>query len=153
MASWLLQDMHLTLAYPWLTNDSDFYRSLVQFIHQTNTYWQLAPTHHPTIYCDNKGLTINIAKHQQYVNSYYPNNTTQSEWDVLHEICATIHIMPTHPSINHIKGRQDRQTELSKLSLPAQLNVRAETSSARLRQLGMQSKKWTSGGVTRLFTK
>jgi outer membrane biosynthesis protein TonB len=30
---------------------------------------------------------------------------------------------------------------------------RAETSSARLRQLGMQSKKWTSGGVTRLFTK
>jgi hypothetical protein len=31
--------------------------------------------------------------------------------------------------------------------------TRAETSSARLRQLGMQSKKWTSGGVTRLFTK
>jgi hypothetical protein len=32
-------------------------------------------------------------------------------------------------------------------------SYRAETSSARLRQLGMQSKKWTSGGVTRLFTK
>jgi hypothetical protein len=32
------------------------------------------------------------------------------------------------------------------------IHWRAETSSARLRQLGMQSKKWTSGGVTRLFT-
>jgi hypothetical protein len=76
--------------------------------------------------CIKPTLTINVEKYQRYVNRYYPNDTTQTEWDVLHAICATIHIMPIHPSINHIKGHQDRQTPISELPLPAQLNVEAD---------------------------
>jgi hypothetical protein len=39
-----------------------------------------------------------------------PSATLSPNWDVLNELCHSLHDLPFHPSIQHIKGHQDEDT-------------------------------------------
>jgi hypothetical protein len=91
----------------------------------TTTRGENVAKHH--LICDNKALVNKVKEIIKY-KTIYPNTTVASEWDVLAEIRATLITFPEdlRPSINHIKGHQDKTTPFSKLPLLAQLNCRAD---------------------------
>ena len=59
-----------------------------------------------------------------------PSATITSDWDVLNEIRHSLHDLRFCPTIQHIKGHQDRTTHYDSLSLPAQLNVDADAAAS-----------------------
>jgi hypothetical protein len=92
---------------------------------QATTHDDNVAKHH--LLCDNKSLVNKVNEIMEY-KTIYPNTTVFSEWDVLAEIRETLISFPEaiRPSINHIKGHQDKTTPFSKLPLLAQLNCRAD---------------------------
>ena len=77
--------------------------------------------------CDNKSM-VNKVKEIIHYKTVYPNATMDSEWDVLAEIRATmLELLEVgQPTMDHIKGHQDREKPFEQLSLKAQLNCRAD---------------------------
>jgi hypothetical protein len=74
---------------------------------------------------DNKPLLQRIIEYQQY-KTYFPDATSNAEWDIVQAIsttCAKMHIVPF---FCHVKGYQDDKTAYGNLPLEAQLNVDAD---------------------------
>jgi hypothetical protein len=73
----------------------------------------------------NKPLLQRIIEYQQY-KTYFPNATSNADWDVVQALsttCAKMHIVPF---FRHIKGHQDDKKAHGNLPLEAQLNVDAD---------------------------
>jgi hypothetical protein len=74
---------------------------------------------------DNQPLLQRIIEYQQY-KTYFPNATSNADWDAVQAIsttCAKLHIVPF---FRHVKGHQDDKTAYGNLPLEAQLNVDAD---------------------------
>ena len=90
-------------------------------VHQADQKWNI------TLHCDNISMvkrssaTIDLTR-------VYPNSTLDSDWDILAEIWNTMDQLgdDAKPSICHIKGHQDDDTDYWNLPLAAQLNVDAD---------------------------
>ena len=89
-------------------------------------FWPTTEVRGYTQYCDNEGVVKSIQSALKYDN-YYPNTTMAADWDVIHEIVVSIKDLPTPLTVLHIKGHQDDQIPYDDLSLPAQLNVDADS--------------------------
>jgi hypothetical protein len=124
--------------------------SLLRFFIRLLEYCHMPPPTHGTIVCDNSSL-IDIVHSYQYPssatdlldNEWTPiassngqlmNKSTSltltSDWDVLNEIRHSTHLLPFRPTVQHIKGHQDRQIPYQYLPLPAQLNVDADAAAS-----------------------
>lgn len=77
--------------------------------------------------CDNEGVVkrINIIKEWPLI---YPNVTMEAEWDVLAEIReALAELTPaSQPTLEHIRGHQDKTKPREELPLKAQLNCQCD---------------------------
>jgi hypothetical protein len=60
-----------------------------------------------------------------------PSATLAPDWDVLNEIRHSLKSLHFRPTIQHIKGHQDRTTPYIALPLLAQLNVDADTAAGK----------------------
>jgi len=71
---------------------------------------------------------VNKAKEVASYQHIYPNSTMASEWDVLAEIRTAMRELSQteQPTMDHIKGHQDRDTPYDDLPLRAQLNCDAD---------------------------
>jgi hypothetical protein len=78
------------------------------------------------VYSDNQGLVDTITKMMEW-STLYPSNALASEWDIFSVILAQILQLPVHPSVQHVKGHQDKEAPVATLALPAQLNCEADT--------------------------
>ena len=74
-------------------------------------------------YCDNEGLIKKLHYLHNHPNAIY-ESCLHSDWDVFSAVHRLSQLFPDLPSINHIKGHQDRYSET--LDLAAQLNVEAD---------------------------
>ena len=78
-----------------------------------------------TVYCDNLGLITKVNKLLQF--RLAPTQAAlHSEYDVLATIHFLLQAFPQLPTISHVKGHQDDDTDYEDLSLPAQLNCDAD---------------------------
>jgi hypothetical protein len=59
-----------------------------------------------------------------------PSATLLPNWDVINKIRHSLLALRFRPTIQHIKGHQDRNTRYEYLPLPAQLNVDADAAAA-----------------------
>ena len=120
--------------------------SILRFLLRLGEYCADALYPNILLVCDNLSLVRNVLHHQHPLEAEYlldedwsptdsddllqslknPSSTMASDWDVLNEICCTLDELPFRPTIRHIKGHQDRDTEYTQLSLSAQLNVDAD---------------------------
>lgn len=103
--------------------------SALRFWHhlqQLHSSQHIQPPKH-TAHCDNKSMVQVIRKHSKY-HQIYPNATLAAEWDIIAECRTTMLAMDemARPSLQHIQGHQDTDTEYQDLPLAAQLNVDAD---------------------------
>jgi hypothetical protein len=75
---------------------------------------------------DNQGLLTRITTSLQYPTPF-PNLTLLPNWDITHEIAQSLRKLSHPPSLLHVKGHQDDDTQYCDLPLDAQLNVDADT--------------------------
>jgi hypothetical protein len=87
--------------------------------HQDNHYSAVE------VFSDNQGLVDTIAQMMSW-ETMYPSNALASEWDILSVILEYIHQLPFPPSVQHVKGHQDKEAPVATLPLPAQLNCEAD---------------------------
>ncbi|KAG7363181.1 hypothetical protein IV203_026541 [Nitzschia inconspicua] len=76
------------------------------------------------IYCDNQALVYYVNDSRELSRPQFPNDTLKS-WDVLQEVLQLAKLL-SQATFHHIKGHQDKQFALDKLSRPAKLNIQAE---------------------------
>jgi hypothetical protein len=96
-----------------------FLRHLCLFCNHLNTI----PLH--TIYCDNEGL-IKKSKKLLSFRLAATASALHSEYNVLATIKSLITGLATPPTITHVHGHQDDDTDYADLPLPAQLNCDAD---------------------------
>ena len=77
------------------------------------------------MYTDSLSVIGKIQEFRTYP-FYYPGITLTADWDVLQAITTTIQMLPIPPTLQHVKGHQDRDRAIELLSLPAQLNIEAD---------------------------
>jgi hypothetical protein len=77
------------------------------------------------VYSDNQGLVDTIKKMRKW-KTLYPSNVLASEWDIILVILEYIPQLPFPPSVQHVKGHQDREAPVASLPLPAQLSCEAD---------------------------
>jgi hypothetical protein len=79
-----------------------------------------------SLYTDNKGLVSVLPAMAQPFQS--PLASFRADWDLLQALASTIKQISTVPvTVHHVKGHQDRARTVASLSLPAQLNVEADS--------------------------
>jgi hypothetical protein len=78
-----------------------------------------------TIGTNSESLITCIAK-ETGQKTLHPNATLATDWDITHEIQHNLRSYVFTPSIEHVKGHQDVDTQYDDLSLLAQLNVNAD---------------------------
>lgn len=98
--------------------------SVLCFIHRVSIFTNTRTTR-MTILIDSKSVICRVNKLLQW-DSLYPNLTTIPEYDVLQAIVCLIKTLRYPPTLQFIRGHQDRLTTYSDLSLKAQLNVDAD---------------------------
>lgn len=71
---------------------------------------------------------VNCCREQLHMDEVAPNQTLQSEWDIVAEIRSTLqhYTDEDRPKYAWVKGHQDRKKAYNELSLRAQLNVDAD---------------------------
>ena len=91
-----------------------------------------------TFYADNKSL---IDRQQQHLNYQvpYPNMTLGPEYDLLEEIFSIHSTYKIKAQFQHVKGHQDERKKFENLSIPAQLNVKADNLASRFYREGQLS--------------
>jgi hypothetical protein len=77
------------------------------------------------VFSDNQGLVDTIAKMMAW-ETMHPSNALESEWDILSVILDYIPQLPVPPSVQRVKGHQDKEAPVATLPLPAQLNCEAD---------------------------
>jgi hypothetical protein len=58
--------------------------------------------------------------------TFYPSSALLSEWDILSVIMEFIPQLPLPPAVQHVKGRQEKDSRAASLPLQAQLNCEAD---------------------------
>ncbi|KAG7374486.1 hypothetical protein IV203_013581 [Nitzschia inconspicua] len=98
--------------------------SILQFLFLLREYYDLslAPMQ---VYCDNKALVENVNKAREQSRPQFPNDALKASWDVLQAVVRLAKLLP-QITFHHIRGHQDTQVALDKLSRPAKLNVQAD---------------------------
>ena len=76
------------------------------------------------LYCDNEALVKKINTLIVQARPVFPNETLQSDWDIVYEIVRLLKI--SLQKVSWIKGHQDEDIPKDQLSLPAQLNCEAD---------------------------
>ena len=81
-------------------------------------------------HCDNKGAVQQIKKKHAY-KGYYPNDTLESDWDLIEEIRQSIYSLgfdrhSNEFAIQWVKGHQDDEKSWEELTIPERLNCRAD---------------------------
>jgi hypothetical protein len=125
--------------------------SLLRFLLRLFEYCDMPPPTCGTIVCDNISIVDKVNSYQSpypltdllnvewtplnpptgYASNKSPSSTLNPDWDVLQEIRHTLSDLTFRPTIQHIKGHQDRKIPYEHLSLPAQLNVDADTAAGK----------------------
>jgi hypothetical protein len=77
------------------------------------------------LYSDSQGLVDKISEMMAW-ETHYPSNALLSEWDIISVVLAYLPKLPLTPTVKHVKGYQDRDAPVASLSLPAQLNCKAD---------------------------
>ncbi|KAG7352859.1 hypothetical protein IV203_008907 [Nitzschia inconspicua] len=77
------------------------------------------------VYCDNQALVDHVNEAQEKSRPQFPNEALKAILDVLQAVVRLAKLLP-QITFHHIKGYQDRQDALDKLSRPAKLNVQAD---------------------------
>ncbi|KAG7366954.1 hypothetical protein IV203_029624 [Nitzschia inconspicua] len=97
--------------------------SILQFLFLLRGYYDLtlAPMH---VYCDNQALEDHVNEPREQSRPKFPNEALKAIWDVLQAVVRLAKLLP-QITFHHIKGHQDRQVALDKLSRPAELNIQA----------------------------
>ncbi|KAG7338978.1 hypothetical protein IV203_016255 [Nitzschia inconspicua] len=95
--------------------------SILRFLFLLREYCDLtlAPTH---VYCDNQALVDHVNEAREQSRPQYPNEALKSSLDVLQAVVRLAKLLP-QITFHHIKGHQNGQVALDKLSRPAKLNV------------------------------
>ncbi|KAG7366658.1 hypothetical protein IV203_029328 [Nitzschia inconspicua] len=98
--------------------------SILQFLFLLREYYDLtlAPMQ---VYCDNEALVKNVNKAREQSRPQFPNDALKASWDVLQAVVRLAKLLP-QITFHHIRGHQDTQVPLDKLSRPAKLNVQAD---------------------------
>ena len=78
------------------------------------------------ILCDNAALVDTVNRLITRSWPLFPNDTLAPSWDVVQCLVAHVKQLPATSTIRWIKSHQDDNIEFEKLSLRAQLNVRAD---------------------------
>ena len=81
------------------------------------------------IYTDSESLLKTISKRLEWTLDF-PYSTMHPDWDLQQSITSSLRQFTTMPAAVHVKGHQDRYAPFDTLSLPAQLNVEADTLAA-----------------------
>ncbi|KAG7348858.1 hypothetical protein IV203_011455 [Nitzschia inconspicua] len=77
------------------------------------------------VFCDNEALVENVNKAREQSRPQFPNDALKASWDVLQAVVRLAKLLP-QKTFHHIRGHQDTQVALDKLSRPAKLNVQAD---------------------------
>ncbi|KAG7361856.1 reverse transcriptase RNA-dependent DNA polymerase [Nitzschia inconspicua] len=98
--------------------------SILQFLFLLREYYDLtlAPMQ---VYCDNEALVENVNNAREQSRPQFPNDALKASWDVLQAVVRLAKLLP-QITFHHIRGHQDTQVPLDKLSRPAKLNVQAD---------------------------
>ncbi len=99
--------------------------SVTRFLVRLCEFCAITPTWSVKMLTDNQGLITRLQSCLPHSNPF-PNLTLASDWDVTHEIACGLRTMKQVPTLQHVKGHQDSNTEYAALSLKAQLNVDAD---------------------------
>ncbi|KAG7374956.1 hypothetical protein IV203_014051 [Nitzschia inconspicua] len=82
----------------------------------------LAPMY---VYCDNEALVENVNNAREQSRPQFPNDALKASWDVLQAVVRLAKLLP-QIIFHHIRGYQDTEVALDKLSRPAKLNIQAD---------------------------
>ncbi|KAG7345852.1 hypothetical protein IV203_004919 [Nitzschia inconspicua] len=98
--------------------------SILQFLFLLREYYDLtlAPMQ---VYCDNEALVETVNKAREQSRLQFPNDALTASWDVVQAVVRLAKLL-LQITFHHIKGHQDTQVALDKLSRPAKLNVQAD---------------------------
>jgi hypothetical protein len=99
--------------------------SMVRFLFHLFSFCDARHTWQIQLSTDNQPLLQQIMEYQRY-KTYFPNATSNADWDVVQAISKTCTQMHIVPFFRHIKGHQDNQTAYGNLALEAQLNLDAD---------------------------
>jgi hypothetical protein len=122
------------------TKDSSFWAEaygmllMVRFLFHLFSFCDARQAWQIQLSTDNKPLLQRITEYQQY-KTYFPNATSNADWDVVQAIsttCAKMHIVFV---FGHVKGHQDNKTAYGNLPLEAQLNVDADHKAGSYNQM------------------
>ncbi|KAG7351349.1 hypothetical protein IV203_010709 [Nitzschia inconspicua] len=98
--------------------------SILQFLFLLREYYDLtlAPMQ---VYCDNEALVENVNNAREQSRPQFPKDALKANWDVLQAVVRLAKLLP-QITFHHIRGHQDTQVALDKLSRPAKLYVQAD---------------------------
>ena len=98
---------------------------LLRFMHHLCNCYGVSLPNDLCFYTDSKSLVDTVTTRMAW--SYdYPYATMCSDWDLQQAIASNLRQYDSPPSIQHVKGHQDRYQPVETLSLPARLNVWAD---------------------------
>ena len=96
--------------------------SYLRFLYRVSQYTQSPLPKQNIIYTDSASLIEKLGKIRKWPY-FFPNTSTDPDWDILQQIIFSLRLFPSLPEIRFIKGHQDDDHPYTTLSLPAQLNV------------------------------
>jgi len=101
--------------------------SVLRFVYNVLKLRNLASMPCHKLCCDNEKMVKRCQKLPK-PHQMVPNSRVVAEWDLLAEVWETTRSIPegSRPTINWIRGHQDKHTAYENLSLEAQLNVDAD---------------------------
>ena len=100
--------------------------SILRFLFRLFEFYAQPLPEAVTVYTDSKSLIQTIHKRLEW--SYdFTYSTMNPDWDIQQAISSTVRQFPQIPAFLHVKGHQDNHADSSTLSLPAQLNIEADS--------------------------
>ncbi|KAG7374505.1 hypothetical protein IV203_013600 [Nitzschia inconspicua] len=86
------------------------------------------------VYCHNQDLVVHVNKASKQSRPQFPNEALKASWDVLQAVVRLAKFL-LQLTFHHMKGHQDRQVALDKLSRPTKLNIQADKLSGNYQRL------------------
>ena len=100
--------------------------AILRAIFHVCQFYQLALPSDLALYTDSQSLVDTVTKRLEWLVEY-PYSTMTSDWDIQQSISHSIRQFDSCPSVQHVKGHQDRSASVETLPLPAQLNIQADS--------------------------
>ena len=81
---------------------------------------------HLHVFCDNSGFVQKIGKFRSFPLG--PESCClDAEWDLLISVHGLLSLFPVPPTVEHVKGHQDRTQSYDSLDIVSQMNVDADS--------------------------